>query len=277
MAIITTKSAMRALCGSWRAAGDSIALVQIAGAPHRGHAALFARARAEARRVVVALVPATPADTAMPTPDTPSDPVEHLREAGIDAVFRPEPGDWPLPQGQTVVDTPDLTRVLIGKLRPGHYRAMATQTARLFNIVQPDTACFGDKDYQLLCVIRQMARDLDSPVRITGTATVRDPDGLAVSRRNRLLTPADRAAARIVPDTLAQAQDMARTGITPSRLRAWVAARLQTEPRADPLLADIRDADTLASLPGPLTGPAVILLAVRFGKVLLIDQRVVTP
>jgi pantoate--beta-alanine ligase len=98
-----------------------------------------------------------------------------------------------------------------------------------------------------------------------------------MSSRNVRLTPEDRAAAPVLSRTLFTAAEMARTGITASRLRAWVAATIQAEPRADLQSADIRDATTLAPLSGPLTGPAVILLAVRFGKVLLIDQHVVEP
>lgn len=277
MAVVTTKSAMRDLGATWRAAGQGVALVPISGVPHAGHQGLIARARTEAARTVVSITPFAPVDPANRDDAALNAAAHALLADGVDAVFLPDPGDVALRTLSTHVETPDLARTLIGKLRPGHYRAVATQIARLFNIVQPEVACFGEQDYQELCVIRQMVRDLDIPVRIVGVPTVREGDGLAMSSRNVRLTPEDRAAAVVLSRALFQAEEMARTGITASRLRAWVAAHIQAEPRADLQSADIRDAQTLQSISGPLTAPAVILLAVRFGSVLLIDQRVVTP
>jgi len=281
MQVIGTKAAMREAVRNWRAAGDSVALVPTMGYLHAGHMALVARGRIECDRVVVSIF-VNPTqfgpgeDLATYPRDTERD-LAMLQAAGVDAVFLPEVAEVYPPGAQTLVETTDLARILIGKLRPGHFRGVATVVTKLFNIVQPDVACFGEKDYQQLCVIRQMVRDLDIPVRIAGVPTVREVDGLAMSSRNVRLTPEDRAAAGILSRALTEAEAMAKTGITPSRLRAWVAAHIQAEPRADLQSADIRDAGTLASLSGPLSQPAVILLAVRFGKVLLIDQRVVAP
>jgi pantoate--beta-alanine ligase len=122
-----------------------------------------------------------------------------------------------------------------------------------------------------------MVAELDMGVVVIGVPTVRELDGLAMSSRNIRLTPEDRATAPILNAALTDAEAMAKTGITASRLRAWVRAHLDADPRADVQSVDIRDAATLASIAGALTRPAVILLAVKFGKVLLIDQRVVTP
>ncbi len=281
MQVITTKAAMRAAVQGWRTAGESVALVPTMGYLHAGHMALVARARAEGQRVVTSIfvnpLQFGPTEDLATYPRDPERDLAMLREAGVDAVFLPEVAEVYAPGAQTIVETTELARILIGKLRPGHFRGVATVVTKLFNIVQPDTACFGEKDYQQLCIIRQMVRDLDMPVRIVGVPTVREADGLAMSSRNVRLTPGDRAAAVVLSQSLFQAEEMAKTGITASRLRAWVAATIQAEPRADLQSADIRDAETLASVSGPLTRPAVILLAVRFGKVLLIDQRVVTP
>ncbi len=281
MQVITTKAAMRAAVQGWRTAGESVALVPTMGYLHAGHMALVARAKAEGQRVVTSIfvnpLQFGPTEDLATYPRDPERDLAMLREAGVDAVFLPEVAEVYAPGAQTIVETTELARILIGKLRPGHFRGVATVVTKLFNIVQPDTACFGEKDYQQLCIIRQMVRDLDMPVRIVGVPTVREADGLAMSSRNVRLTPGDRAAAVVLSQSLFQAEEMAKTGITASRLRAWVAATIQAEPRADLQSADIRDAETLASVSGPLTRPAVILLAVRFGKVLLIDQRVVTP
>lgn len=280
MQVITTKSALRESVRGWRAAGASVALVPTMGYLHAGHMALVARAKAEGGRVVTSIfVNPTqfgPNEDLSTYPRDPDRDLAMLRAAGVDAVFMPEVAEVYDPAAQTIVETTDLSRILIGKLRPGHFRGVATVVTKLFNIVQPDVACFGEKDFQQLAVIRTMVRDLDIPVRIIGVPTQREADGLAMSSRNVRLTPEDRAAAVVLSRALFAAEEMAKTGITASRLRAWVAATIGAEPRADVQSVDIRDATTLASLSGSLTGPAVILLAVRFGKVLLIDQRVVT-
>jgi len=281
MQVCTTKASMRACVSAWRRAEETVALVPTMGYLHAGHLALVARARLEAARVVVSIfVNPTqfgPNEDFASYPRDPARDLAMLREAGVDAVFTPEVTDIYQPGAQTIVETTDLSRILMGKLRPGHFRGVATVVSKLFNIVQPDTACFGEKDYQQLAVIRAMVRDLDMPVRILGVPTVRESDGLAMSSRNVRLTPEDRAAAVVLNRALTQAEAMAKTGITASRLRAWVAAHIQSEPRADVQSVDIRDAGTLETIAGPLDRPAVILVAARFGPVMLIDQRVVTP
>lgn len=281
MQVITTKAAMREIVCGWRAADQRITLVPTMGYLHAGHMALVARARQEGGRVVASIfVNPTQFGANEDLGSYPRDPERDLmmlRAAGVDAVFIPEVGEIYAPGAQTIVETTELAKILIGRLRPGHFRGVATVVTKLFNIVQPDAACFGEKDYQQLCVIRQMVRDLDMAVRIIGVATVREGDGLAMSSRNVRLTPADRAAAVVLSRALFAAEEMATTGVTASRLRAWVAAHVRAEPRADLQSVDIRDARTLNTIAGPLTAAAVILLAVRFGQVLLIDQRVITP
>lgn len=281
MQILTTKAATRETVAAWRKAGERITMVPTMGYLHDGHMALVARAKQEPGRVIASIfVNPTQFGEEADLNAYPSKPEEDramLEAAGVDAVFMPEVAEVYHPGAQTIVETTELSRMLMGKLRPGHFRGVATVVTKLFNIVQPDAACFGEKDFQQLCVIRQMVRDLDIPVEVIGVPTVREADGLAMSSRNVRLTPEDRAAATVLSASLFEAEEMAKTGITASRLRAWVAAKIQSEPRADLKSVDIRDAQTLASVSGPLNGPAVILLAVRFGAVLLIDQRVVTP
>lgn len=281
MQVITTKAEMRATIAAWRGAGDTIAVTPTMGYLHAGHMALVGAARKQAQRVVTTIfVNPTQFGANEDLSTYPRDPerdLAMLRAAGVDAVFMPDVSEVYAPGAQTIVETTELSRVLIGKLRPGHFRGVATVVTKLFNIIQPDIACFGEKDYQQLCVIRQMVRDLDVPVQIIGVPTVREADGLALSSRNVRLTAEDRAAAVVLSQALFQAEEMAKTGITASRLRAWVAAHIGAEPRADVQSVDIRDAQTLETIAGPLSAPAVLLLAVRFGKVLLIDNRVVTP
>lgn len=281
MQVITTKAAMRALRTDWRHAGETVALVPTMGSLHAGHLALVVRAKAAAQRVIVSVF-VNPAqfghgeDFATYPRDVDRD-LALLRDAGVDAAFVPEVAEIYAPGAQTMVETIELSRILIGRQRPGHFRGVATVVAKLFNITQPEFACFGEKDYQQLVVIRQMVRDLDIPVTILGVPTVREADGLAMSSRNIRLSAGDRDAAPVIARTLNEAAAMVPSGITASRLRAWIAATLGAEPRADLQSVDIRDAETLGSISGPLARPAVILVTARFGRVMLIDQKRIDP
>lgn len=270
MQVIETRSRMRAVAAGWRQAGESVALVTLGpGTPHRGHLALVARARAEAGRTVVARLgtddEVQAADNAV------------FRDAGVDVVFSPRTADFAVPGAETFVEPSELSRILAGKQRPTLFRGIATTAARLFNIIQPNVACYGEKHYQQLCVIKRMVRDLDVPVRILGIKTVRDADGLALSGRNRFLTEEQRDAALVLHSALQAAVAMAETGITASRLRSWVAATLQAEPRAAQPGVDIRDAETLDLLSGPFDAPAVLLVSARFGRVVLTDHAILSP
>lgn len=284
MQICRTKADVRALVADWRALGSDVVLVPTMGFLHVGHLSLMrlARARAGSSGKVVASIFVNPTQFG-PGEDFDSYPRDEtrdfdlLRAEGVDAVFAPPVTEVYDPKAQTIVETTDLAKVLIGKLRPGHFRGVATVVTKLFNIIRPDAAVFGEKDYQQLAVIRTMTRDLDMGIDIIGGPIQRDPDGLAMSSRNVRLSPADRAAAPILARALDEAEAMAPSGITASRLRSHVRATLESEPRARVQSVDIRDAQTLDTISGPLTRPAVILLAVSFGKVFLIDNRVVHP
>ncbi len=285
MELCTTKAAIRASVQRWRASDSApVVLVPTMGYLHAGHMTLVERARARAGaggRVVASIfVNPTqfgPSEDLATYPRDPDRDTAMLREAGVDALFMPDASEVYAPGAQTIVEPTELSRILIGKLRPGHFRGVATVVTKLFNIIAPDAACFGEKDYQQLCVIRTMVRDLDMAVEVIGVPTVREADGLAMSSRNVRLSAEDRAAAPVLNAALGEAEALAADGVTATRLRAHVRARLEREPRADVQSVDIRDAETLAALSGPLERPAVLLLAVRFGAVLLIDNRVVTP
>jgi pantoate--beta-alanine ligase len=286
MQVCKTKAEIRELVTGWQRDGARVTLVPTMGFLHAGHMTLVAHAKTDSAQFgngrVVASIFVNPTQFS-PTEDLSTYPRDSERDlallsaAGVDAVFMPEVAEVYLPNAQTIVEATELSRILIGKLRPGHFRGVATVVTKLFNIIRPDAACFGEKDFQQLAVIRTMVAELDMGVVVIGVPTVRELDGLAMSSRNIRLTPEDRATAPILNAALTDAEAMAKTGITASRLRAWVRAHLDADPRADVQSVDIRDAATLASIAGALTRPAVILLAVKFGKVLLIDQRVVTP
>ena len=282
MQVCPTKVRIRAAVADMRRDGQSIGLVPTMGFLHDGHMTLVRAARAQCDRVVVSIfVNPTqfgPNEDFATYPRDPDRDLAMLQAEGVDAVFTPEPAEMYHPEAQTIVETTGLSGVLMGALRPGHFRGVATVVTKLFNIVQPDRAFFGEKDYQQLQVIRTMVRDLDMPLEIVGVPTVREADGLAMSSRNVRLTPDHRAAAPALNAALDwAAATLPGQPMTAAALAEAVAARIDPAPGAEVQSVDVRDAATLAPIDGPILRPAVILLAVRFGKVLLIDQRVVQP
>lgn len=285
MKICRTKQAMRDCVAAWRDGAEAVALVPTMGALHEGHLALVARARdwvqAQGGGRVVTSIFVNPTQFG-PNEDLATYPRDEdtdlrlLREAGCDAAFLPTVPEIYPPGAQTVVEVTGLSRMLIGRLRPGHFRGVATVVTKLFNIVRPDAAVFGEKDYQQLTLIRQMVADLDMPIQIIGVPTVREPDGLAMSSRNRRLSPGDRAAAVVLSQALDAAERLVAEGIGVAALRDAIRQILEREPRARIGSIDIRDAADLSQV-RRIQRPVVILLAVRFGDVLLIDQRVAHP
>lgn len=180
-----------------------------------------------------------------------------------------------LPGGRsTYVEVPGLGDVLEGASRPNHFRGVATVVLKLFQIVGPDLACFGEKDYQQLLIIRRMVADLNVPVKIQGVATVREPDGLALSSRNRYLSPYDRQAATVLWRALRAAAELVAGGERdPDRVRQRLRDTIESEPRARLDYAEVADADTLEPLSDwPLGRRARALLAARVGPARLIDN-----
>ena len=262
-----------------RAAGKTIGLVPTMGFLHAGHLQLMRRA-AQNADAVVATIFVNPTqfganeDLSRYPRDLDRD-LALLRDEGVAAVFTPSPEEMYLPCADTIVDVPSLSGILQGALRPGHFQGVATVVSKLFNITQPDVAVFGEKDYQQLALIRKMVRDLDVPVRIIGHPTAREDDGLAMSSRNVRLSPAQRAAAKILNAALTQAEHHPQPSA--EAYMAQITQHLAGEALCDIKSVEIRDSEDLTALSGPLHRPAVILLAVAFGDVLLIDQRVIDP
>jgi pantoate--beta-alanine ligase len=280
MKVIATIAELRAALRIERLNGKTIGLVPTMGYLHIGHMTLVRHSRAACDITVVSIfVNPTqfgPNEDLSAYPRDMAGDLAKLESEGVDYVFTPDVSEIYRPGANTIVENPVLSRVLIGKIRPGHFRGVTTVVTKLFNIVQPDQAFFGEKDYQQLTIIRQMVADLDVPTEITGVATVREADGLACSSRNALLTPADRKAAVILAKSLAKAEEMVAQGLrSVSAIRNAVRAVLQTEKRGEIESVDVRDARTLDPLSGKFRQPVVILLTVRFGKVRLIDQRVI--
>ncbi|MDR2051236.1 MAG: pantoate--beta-alanine ligase [Deltaproteobacteria bacterium] len=199
MLVFETVPALKAQISSWRQAGRSIALVPTMGFFHQGHATLMRKAAGLADKVVVSIfVNPTqfgPQEDLGAYPRDPERDRAIARANRVDAVFMPGAELMYPPGFDTWVESPSLSRRLCGLVRPAHFRGVCTVVLKLFNLVQPDVAVFGEKDWQQLAVIRRMAGDLDVNVRIEGAPLVREADGLALSSRNSYLTPEERAQA----------------------------------------------------------------------------------
>ena len=281
MKICPSVEEIRAAVAGFRAAGESVGLVTTMGALHEGHLTLMRRARAAHDRVVATIfVNPTQFGEVADLAHYPSDDARDiglLTDEGIDALFLPRVETIYPPGDETIVETTHLANVLHGKVRPGHFRGVATVVARLFNICQADAAYFGEKDYQQLQVIRRMVRDLHFPVRVVGVPTVREADGLAMSSRNVRLTPEDRAAAVVLNQSLSKAEALVAAGTTVEALGDAIRAVIKAEPRAILRAVDIVAAETLEPVSGPVTEKIAIMLSAEFGGVLLIDQREIDP
>jgi pantoate--beta-alanine ligase len=279
MDIITTIVALREKLAARRRAGQAIGFVPTMGYLHQGHLSLVSRSKADNDVTVVSIF-VNPLqfgkneDLEKYPRDLERD-AALLREAGVDFLFAPSVTEmYPQPM-QTVVDLPKLGSELEGEARPGHFAGVATVVTKLFNIVQPDAAYFGEKDYQQVTIIQKMVEDLAQPVRIVPVTTVRETDGLACSSRNVYLSKDERAAAVIVPKALAEAERLLRTGLRDvAMLENKLTAFITTEPLAKPEVVAIRDPRTLAKIE-TVTGPALVLLYVHFGKTKLLDNRII--
>ena len=251
------------------------------GALHDGHLSLMRAAKSNHDRVVATIfVNPTQFGEVADLAHYPSDDardIELLKAEGIDALFLPKVEVIYHPGDETIVETTHLANTLHGKVRPGHFRGVATVVARLFNITGADAAYFGEKDYQQLQVIRRMVRDLHFPIDVVGVPTVREPDGLAMSSRNVRLTEADRAAAVVLNQSLTWAGERIAQGATVEVLAEGIRSRIKAEPRAILRAVDIVAADTLAPVSGDISEKIAVLLSAEFGGVLLIDQREFSP
>lgn len=277
METVTTIAAVRERVRRWRREGQLVAFVPTMGNLHAGHLSLIEAARKRGDRFVASIfvnpMQFGPNEDFAHYPRTPEQDERMLAEAGCDLMFMPDVAEvYPRgPDHGTRVFVPELSTILCGEFRPGHFQGVSTVVAKLFNIVQPDIAVFGEKDFQQLTIIRRMVADLCMPIEIIGAPTVREPDGLAMSSRNQYLTPEERRIAPVIYQTLKKAVERLRAGdrdfegIERSSREALTAAGLRPDYFA------IREAAELA-VPGPQSTDLVVLTAARLGKVRLIDN-----
>ena len=263
-------------CRAERAKLGRLALVPTMGALHAGHVALIAEAKRRAPHVAVSIfVNPTqfgPREDFTKYPRPIEEDLARCEAAGVELVFNPPPEQmYPPEEPQVVVDLPDLTAVLEGKHRPGHFRGVCQVVAKLFNILRPEVACFGQKDFQQLRVLTAMVQTLNWPIEMVPCPTLRDPDDLAMSSRNQYLSMEERHKALAIPRALQTAEKEFQSGV---RQTNRLIATMQNILLPQHLLIDyvaVVDPLTLKNL-DVVKGPAVLAIAARVGTTRLIDN-----
>lgn len=280
MKIEATIKAVREQVKEWRKQGQSVALVPTMGYLHEGHLSLMKKAKEQNDRVVVSIF-VNPIQFA-PNEDFASYPrdLEHdaalCESVGVDLIFHPEAEEMYLDGFSTYVDMDGLTTGLCGKTRPTHFRGVCTVVNKLFNIVAPDRAYFGQKDAQQLSVIRHMVRDLNMDIEVVGCPIIREEDGLARSSRNTYLSEEERKAALILSKTIFLGQKLIEEGERSAEvLLLKMRENLASEPLAKIDYVEAVNALTIENIT-ELKGEVLVAMAVYIGKTRLIDNFLVT-
>jgi pantoate--beta-alanine ligase len=279
--LASTREELADLLAPARRQGSHVALVPTMGALHEGHASLLREARGRTGGPVVASIFVNPLQFGAGEdldryPRTLDEDLEVCAASGVDVVFAPAVAEvYPGGDPEVTVEPGPLATVLEGESRPGHFRGVLTVVAKLFGLVRPDLAVFGQKDYQQLVLVRRMVADLCLGVEVVGAETLREPDGLAMSSRNRYLDPEQRLAAARLHLVLAAAREVSAWGYDVALEAAR--AELRQAHKVDLDYLEIRDPD-LQPLPHdvPPGTPARILVAARVGTTRLIDNMPIT-
>lgn len=278
--LLAARAALGIGGGYGGAGGGTLALVPTMGALHEGHRSLIRLAREQADHVAVSIfvnpLQFGPNEDFSRYPRTFDDDLRVCAAEGVSLVFAPSADDMYLPDRQVGVSSGQMGTVVEGAFRPGHFDGVLTVVLKLFNLVQPDTAVFGQKDAQQLAMIRRMVTDLNLPITITGAPTVREPDGLALSSRNRYLSAADRVTARALSAALREGAGQTR----PKDILHAAHAVLDKAAEADPPLVldylSLVDPSTFTAVAENHRGEAVLAVAARVGTTRLIDNAVLT-
>ncbi len=277
METVSTIAAVRERVRRWRAEGRRIAFVPTMGNLHAGHVSLIEMARRHGDRFVASIfvnpMQFGPNEDFAHYPRTPALDARMLADAGCDLMFMPDVAEI-YPNGSeraTRVEVPGLSGILDGEFRPGHFEGVTTVVAKLFHIVEPDVAVFGEKDFQQLTIIRRMVADLCMPLTLIAAPTVREPDGLAMSSRNQYLTDPERRQAPLIHQLLQAAVARLRTRDRDFPAIERQALQALEQSGFSPDYFSIRRADDL-SLPDANTRHLVVLVAARLGRARLIDN-----
>ena len=276
MKIVKTIAEVRAAVKAWRAEGLSVGLVPTMGFLHEGHKSLIDRAVKENDRVVVSDF-VNPTQFG-PTEDLASYPRDLERDAalcenaGAALLFNPEPSEMYAEDACTFVDMSGLTGELCGKSRPIHFRGVCTVVSKLFHIVAPDRAYFGQKDAQQLAVIKRMVKDLNVDTEIIGCPIIREEDGLAKSSRNTYLSADERQAALVLSRSLKIGKQLVDAGEKSAKaVKDAITAEINKEPLAKIDYVDVVDFDTITPV-DEIKGTTLVAIAVYIGKTRLIDN-----
>ena len=266
----------REVIGNWKKRGFSVGLVPTMGYLHPGHISLIERARKENDMVVVSIfvnpIQFGPNEDLDKYPRDMAHDREVCEKAGAELIFAPEPSEMYPSENLVFVDIKELGNGLCGAKRPGHFRGVCTVVSKLFNIVLPDRAYFGEKDAQQLAIIRRMVKDLNFGTEIVSCPIVREPDGLAMSSRNLYLSPEERKAALSLSRSLSAAKELMRKGEKDSvKIREAIVAGISSEPLVKIDYAEIVDTADLSPVE-KIEKPVLAAAAVYFGKTRLIDN-----
>lgn len=279
MQIAYTIKEVREQVKAWKKEGLTVGLVPTMGYLHEGHASLIKKAVEDNDRVVTSIF-VNPTQFA-PTEDLESYPRDLEKDSrlceslGVNLIFHPEPEEMYAPDFCTWVDMDVLSKTLCGKSRPIHFRGVCTVVSKLFNIVTPDRAYFGQKDAQQLAIIRRMVRDLNMDIEIVGCPIVREEDGLAKSSRNTYLNEEERKAALVLSQSIFLGQKMVREGETDAaKIKAAMTEKIQSEPLARIDYVEIVDGLSMQPV-DTVKSPTLVAIAVYIGKTRLIDNFIV--
>ncbi|MBC2722146.1 pantoate--beta-alanine ligase [Desulfosporosinus sp.] len=272
-------SELREIISSEKKRGRKIALVPTMGFLHRGHLSLIEQAKQTDAFVVLSIfvnpLQFGPNEDLSRYPRDLERDAHLVEEAGVDVVFHPSVEEmYPRPM-LTFVEVGELDRVLCGSSRPGHFRGVATVVSKLFNIVQPDMAFFGQKDYQQYLIIERMVKDLSLPIEICPVPIIREEDGLAMSSRNIYLTAEQRLEALVLSKSLNEAERSIHGGQRSAReIERQIREKITLESHGVIDYVEVRDAGSLSDVTD-IQSPVLLALAVKFGTTRLIDNKVV--
>ena len=278
MQVVKTIQEVRAQVNAWRKEGLTVGLVPTMGYLHEGHQSLIAKSVAENDRTVVSVfvnpIQFGPNEDLEAYPRDLERDKKAVEEAGGDLIFHPEPSEMYPQHFTSFIDTSETTELLCGAVRPIHFRGVCTVVGKLFNIVQPDRAYFGQKDAQQLATIRRFVRDLNFPIQIVGCPIVREEDGLAKSSRNTYLNPAERQAALVLSRSLRLGKQAIEQGErNAERVKEIIRQHLATEPLARVDYVEVVDFVNIQRV-SRIEGETLVAIAVYIGKTRLIDNFV---
>lgn len=279
MKVVKTVREVREIVTAWRKEGLTVGLVPTMGYLHEGHQSLIIKSAEQNDRTVVSVfvnpIQFGPNEDLEAYPRDLDRDIQKVEEAGGDLIFNPEPAEMYPPHFTSFIDTTETTELLCGAVRPVHFRGVCTVVGKLFNIVGPDRAYFGQKDAQQLATIRRFARDLNFPLEIVACPIVREADGLAKSSRNTYLNKEERQAALILSKSLKKGREAIEAGERDAQtVIGIITESLKTEPLARIDYVEVVDFENIQRTPR-IEGEVLVAIAVYIGRTRLIDNFIV--